>query len=31
MLKSVNSKYAGVYIKRSNYEIEAVENNGRKT
>ncbi|CAD8145306.1 unnamed protein product [Paramecium octaurelia] len=31
MLKSANSKYTGVYIKRSSYEIEVVENNGRKT
>ena len=31
MLKSTNSKYAGVYIKRLNYEIETVENDGHKT
>ncbi|CAD8153491.1 unnamed protein product [Paramecium pentaurelia] len=31
ILKSTNSKHAGVYIKRSNYELEIVENNGNKT
>ncbi|CAK77115.1 unnamed protein product (macronuclear) [Paramecium tetraurelia] len=31
MLKSANSKYTGVYIQRSSYELEAVENNGRKS
>ncbi|CAD8069900.1 unnamed protein product [Paramecium sonneborni] len=31
MLKSTNNKYTGVYIKKQNYEIETVENNGCRT
>ncbi|CAD8074448.1 unnamed protein product [Paramecium sonneborni] len=31
ILKSTNNKYAGFYIKKQNYEIETVENNGSKT
>ncbi|CAD8158247.1 unnamed protein product [Paramecium octaurelia] len=29
LLKSTNSKHAGVLIKRSKYELETIENNGR--